>query len=165
MKTNKKLYAMVECAIMVALAAALSMIKIIRMPFGGSVTLLSMLPIMIFGLRWGQPWSIMCSVLYSLVQMALDLSEVFTWGLTAKAFIACIILDYLLAYSVLGVVGFAANRSGPAAVAGITVSLLLRFLVHFTSGVVLWHSAGALWSGFPADNEILYSSLSLCSHL
>ena len=43
MKNNntKKLAA---CAVMVALGAVLSMIKVLQMPFGGSITLLSMLP-------------------------------------------------------------------------------------------------------------------------
>lgn len=43
MKNNntKKLAA---CAVMVALGAVLSLIKVLQMPFGGSITLLSMLP-------------------------------------------------------------------------------------------------------------------------
>ena len=56
MKNNntKKLAA---CAVMVALGAVLSMIKVLQMPFGGSITLLSMLPCamisIMYGLKWG----------------------------------------------------------------------------------------------------------------
>ncbi len=142
---------------MAALAAALSMVKIIHMPFGGSVTLLSMLPIMIFGLRRGFPWSIICSTLFAFIQLALDFGEVMTWGLTVPMIIACFILDYILAYSVLGVVGLFSKKSLKMQVGGILIALFARFLVHFISGVFLWHSAGELWSGFPADNEFLYS--------
>ncbi len=157
MNKDKKIYILAECAVMVALATGLSMIKVIKMPFGGSVTLLSMLPIMIFGLRRGAPWSLACSAVYSLVQLVLDLGEIFTWGLTPQALVACGILDYFLAFSVLGFVGFFAKKGLPAAMAGISLSILLRLAVHVISGVVLWHSSGALWSGFPADNELLYS--------
>ena len=33
----------------------------------------------------------------------------------------------------------------------------LRYIVHFLSGVVIWHSIGSLWEGFSTDNEVLYS--------
>ncbi|MBP5792799.1 MAG: energy-coupled thiamine transporter ThiT, partial [Spirochaetaceae bacterium] len=44
---------MVEGALMIALSTILSMIKILEMPFGGSVTLLSMLPIILMSYRNG----------------------------------------------------------------------------------------------------------------
>ena len=52
MKNNntKKLAA---CAVMVALGAVLSMIKVLQMPFGGSITLLSMLPCAMISIMYG----------------------------------------------------------------------------------------------------------------
>ena len=146
---------MIECALMTALAAGLSQIKLFHLPFGGSITLVSMLPIMVFGLRRGFPQSLICSSLYAAVHMVIDMHEVMSWGLTLPAVLACFFLDYLLAYAVLGVIGLFSKKPPLTALGGVVIALFLRFLVHFISGVVLWHSTGALWSGFPADNEIL----------
>ena len=53
MKTNNKKNALVmcECAIMIALAAVLSFVKILELPYGGSVTAFSIVPIVIMGSR------------------------------------------------------------------------------------------------------------------
>ena len=57
MKNNntKKLAA---CAVMVALGAVLSMIKVLQMPFGGSITLLSMLPCAMISIMYGLKWAL-----------------------------------------------------------------------------------------------------------
>ena len=47
---NKKIGILAECAVMLALAFALSMAKLYEMPLGGSVTVGSMLPIMMIGI-------------------------------------------------------------------------------------------------------------------
>lgn len=55
MKTNNKKNALVmcECAIMIALAAVLSFVKILELPYGGSVTAFSIVPIVIISYRHG----------------------------------------------------------------------------------------------------------------
>ena len=55
MKTiNKKsALGMCECAIMIALAAVLSFVKILELPYGGSVTAFSIVPIVIISYRHG----------------------------------------------------------------------------------------------------------------
>ena len=55
-KKKESLYAMIEAAIMLALTMALDMFAVIRMPYGGSVTICSLLPIIAFisqGTKWG----------------------------------------------------------------------------------------------------------------
>ena len=58
MKTNNKKNALVmcECAIMIALAADLSFVKILELPYGGSVTAFSIVPIVIISYRHGVKW-------------------------------------------------------------------------------------------------------------
>ena len=94
--TNTKI--MVEAAIMVALATVLSFIRVFKLPWGGSVTLLSMLPIVIFAIRRGTKAGLGCAVAYSLIQLlqGIILDGLFGWGLTPVALIACIFLDYIL---------------------------------------------------------------------
>ena len=50
---NTKTNVLVEGAIMVALATVLSFLKVVQFPWGGSITILSMLPIVVFALRHG----------------------------------------------------------------------------------------------------------------
>ena len=50
---KEQIHAMTEGAVMVAVATVLSLIRFIKFPFGGSVTLLSMFPIILYSIRRG----------------------------------------------------------------------------------------------------------------
>ena len=157
MKNTKVL---VEGAIMVALATVLCFIRIFKLPWGGSVTLLSMLPIVLFSIKRGVKAGMAVSVLFSLVQLFQGILDgLCGWGLTPGTLIACIFLDYVLAYSVLGIAGIFRKKKMAGWLAGITLAIVLRFLVHFISGVVIWGSFGELWEGFSTDNSVIYSLL------
>ncbi len=151
---------LVEGALIVALATILSFIRVMKLPWGGSVTLLSMLPITLFSVRRGLRAGMAASVLFSLIQFFQGITDgLFGWGLTPGMLIACILLDYLLAYSVLGLAGLFGKKTYSGAMTGITLSVALRFLVHFLSGIIIWKSVGALWGNFTTDNFYLYSFL------
>ena len=131
---HEKTVRLVTSAMMIALATVLSMITIVKMPLGGSLTPLSMLPICIVSLRYGVKWGVFTSFVYALVQLAIDLSSVLSWGLTPLAVAACILIDYLLAFTVLGTAGMFRNKGVIGAVGGIAVAILLRYLCHIISG-------------------------------
>ena len=78
---NSKTLALVEGAAMIALATVLSLIKVYKLPWGGSITLLSMVPICIFSIKRGIGYGMAVSFLYSLVQLFMDLGEILGWGL------------------------------------------------------------------------------------
>ena len=157
---NTKTKILVEGAVMVALATVLSFIRVFKLPWGGSITLLSMLPIVLFSIRRGVSWGLIVSFVYSLVQFAQGVMDgLFGWGLTPVMLIACILLDYLGAFTVLGIAGCFRKKGLPGWIGGITLAIVLRFVLHFLSGVVIWHSFGELWSGFATDNTYLYSFL------
>ena len=156
---NAKTVMIVEGAVMIALAAVLSFIKVYKLPWGGSITLLSMLPICLFSIKYGVARGLFVSFVYALVQMLLDLGEVLSWGLTPEILIACFALDYLLAYTVIGTAGMFRKQKLPGWIAGTAVALLLRLVSHFISGVLIWHSFGDLWDGFSTENEVVYSLL------
>ena len=158
--SNSKTRKLTEGAAMVALATVLSYIRVFKLPWGGSITLLSMLPIVIYSIRWGIKPGFAVSFVYSLVQFGQGvLDGLFGWGLTPVSLIACILLDYIIAFTVLGIAGLFREKKTGGAIAGIVLAVFLRFLVHVISGVVIWHSFGSLWEGFSTDNEILYSLL------
>ncbi len=158
MKINTKV--MVEAAVMVALAAVLSYIRIIKLPWGGSVTLLSMLPIIVFSIKRGVKCGMAASFAFSLIQLGQGIIDgLFGWGLSPAMLTACIFLDYIGAYSVIGVGGLFGSKGTSGIIGGTVLAVFLRFAMHFLSGVVIWHSFGELWNGFSTDNTYIYSLL------
>ena len=141
--TNKRTStrALVECALMIAAGTVLSQIKIFTMPYGGSVTLVSMLPFVIVSYRHGVKWGIFTGFVNSFLQMLTSfyLPPAGTFGAVA----AMILLDYILAFVCLGLaVVFARpfkNRKVGVGV-GTAAVCLVRFLCSFLSGAMLWGS-------------------------
>ena len=157
---NTKTTVLVEAAIMVALATVLSYIRIIKLPWGGSVTLLSMLPIVVYSIRRGPALGLAASFVFSLVQFGQGVIDgLFGWGLTPVSLVACIFLDYIGAYTVIGIAGIFKNKGMAGWLGGTALAVFCRFLFHFFSGVLIWGSYGELWNGFSTDNTWLYSLL------
>ena len=157
---SKKTSLIAEGAAMVALATVLSFIRIIKMPWGGSVTLLSMLPIIIFSIKNGVKNGLVVSFVFSLIQFAQGIMDgLFGWGLTPVSLVACIVIDYLLAFTVLGIAGMYRDKGLNGWIAGTVLAIVLRLVMHFLSGVLIWHSFGELWGGFSTENTIVYSLL------
>ncbi|MBQ8515110.1 MAG: energy-coupled thiamine transporter ThiT [Ruminococcus sp.] len=155
---NTKTRLLVEGAIMVALAAALSFIRIYKLPWGGSITLLSMLPIVVFSIRYGVVKGLAVSFVFACFQFAQGIMDgIFGWGLTPGMLIACILLDYLLPFTLLGLAGLFRKKDTAGWIAGTVLALLLRFACHFASGVIIWQSFGQLWGDFFTENTVLYS--------
>lgn len=157
---NQKLQALVEGAVMVALATVLSFIQVYKLPWGGSITLLSMLPIAVYSIKRGIGYGFAASFVYSLVQFVQGIADgLFGWGLTPVMLAACILIDYILAFTVLGIAGIFRKGGIAGWIGGTVLAVFGRFVCHFLSGVVIWHSFGELWTGFSTDSEVLYSLL------
>lgn len=144
---------MVECALMIAVASVLSMIKLVDLPYGGSVTIASMLPIIIIAYRHGLSWGLGSGLVYGIVQQLLGLntlSYVTTW----QSILAVILLDYIVAFAVIGLAGiFRKMKSQSAAlVLGSIFIGLLRYICHVISGATVW--AGL---SIPDEAALLYS--------
>jgi len=149
---------------MLALAIVLSLITPFRklLPFGGSITLVSMLPICLFSIRHGILKGLGVSALFAAYQFVQGISEgLFGWGLTSEMLVMCILFDYLLAYTVIGLAGIFRRKKMCGWIAGIVIALTLRFLCHFISGVVVFASTGKIWDDleFVADNKYIYSAV------
>lgn len=153
MGKTKTSVTLVECAILIAMAFVLSFIKIIDMPFGGSVTAASMLPIIIAGYRHGFKWGMITGFAYSLLQLLLGLENV-SYATSTTAAIAIIMLDYIVAFTVLGLLGiFRRNRHQTGVlVIGTFVVCFIRFICHFITGCTVW--AGV---SIPTADGALYS--------
>lgn len=106
--TKNRTLPLVECAIMIALATVLSMVKLAELPYGGSITIASMLPIAIIAYRRGMGWGLGSAFVYAVIQQLLglnSLSYVTTW----QSVVAVILLDYIVAFTVVGFAGIFRN--------------------------------------------------------
>ena len=140
MKQKRKTSVLSECAVMVALAFVLSYVRIITMPMEGSVTLLSMLPIVILSVRHGTKWGLGSAFLYALLQLvqSITVGGLFSWGLTPVALAGCIALDYLLPFTLLGLAGCFRKKGGLGVLSGAALVIGLRYLSHVLSGAVIF---------------------------
>lgn len=136
-------------AVMIALSTVLSLVTVMKMPLGGSVTLFSMLPVCMLSIMYGCRWGIVCAFIYSLGQLALDIAGVAGWGLTPVAFAGCVVFDYLAAFTVLGLAGMFRAKGVPGYIAGIALAVALRMVSHIISGVIFFSSwAPKGWNPF-----------------
>ncbi len=122
----------------IALSSILSFIKIIGFPNGGSITVASMLPLILFALLAGPSWAMLAGVCYGMIQYFQEPFFVH-W--------AQFLLDYPLAFAMLGLAGLFKNKIYVGAV----IACLARFVCHFISGVVFF---GEYANG---QNVFLYS--------
>ena len=166
-----------ESAMLIALAVVLEVVGrmvIPPMPFGGQLTLCSMLPVVLISYRHGVKWGLTAGFGYGLVQMVLGAQTVtaaFQPGyfgdgtMILNALVMCL-LDYILAYTCLGLGGCFRNRirrSGIALMCGSLVALSCRYVTHILSGYILF-SGWAEWfftqDGFPGWGTALVQQLS-----
>ena len=147
---NKKqrIHLLAESAIMVALASVLSMIKLWQSPYGGSVTLLSMAPIILLSLRHGVKVGLLAGLAYSLVQLMQGLGNL-AWIPTPMGIILCALLDYILPFTLLGLGGIFRNKLGQKPVlcggAGAFLVSVIRYACHVVAGAVIWYELDLQW--------------------
>ena len=165
-----------ESAMLLAIAIVLELVSkmfIPEMPFGGQVTLVSMLPVVLISYRHGVKWGLFSAFVYALLEMALGaktVSAAFLPGyfgdgaMIFNALLMCL-LDYMIAFTVLGMGGMFRNKlqkPGVALMCGSLVALGLRYLTHIASGYILFASY-AEWfftqEGFPAWGATLVETL------
>lgn len=139
MEKSKTSVTLVECAILIAMAFVLGFIKIIDMPYGGSVTAASMVPIIIAGYRHGLKWGLITGFAFSLLQLLTGLESV-SYATSSTAAVAIIMLDYIVAFTVLGLLGiFKRNRHQTGVlISGAFVVCFLRFICHVITGCTVW---------------------------
>lgn len=125
--------------LMVALGTVLAFVKVFDLPQGGSITLCSMLPVMLFGYLCGPKWGLGAGFTFSVLQLLFGLDAL--KGVSGATVAGSVFLDYLLAFTVLGLAGIFRGRMKRDSLAftlGCLVTGLLRYLCSFLSGWILW---------------------------
>ena len=120
--------ALVEGAMLVAVAQVLSMIKLWEMPWGGSVVL-AMVPIILYAVRWGLREGLIAAFVFGVLQFMFDGGFAIGWQ--------SILGDYLVAFTALGLAGLVSGKKG-GILTGTLIGGFARFLVHYVVGATVW---------------------------
>ena len=118
-------------AICVAMSFVLSYIKMFSAPQGGSVTLASMLPIMLYASLYGTRRGLLVGLVYGLLQF-IQKPEITHW--------AQVVLDYPVAFAAIGLAGI--SKHIPARILKLPIGTIIggvaRWIVHTVSGFLFF---------------------------
>lgn len=127
-------------AVCIAMSFALSYIKFVDMPQGGSLTLASLLPLMLYSYMFGTKKGILAGFVYGTLQAIQD-----PWIIHPAQFL----LDYPVAFTAIGLAGMFANikmlNKLPQVqfALGAIVAAVFRYASHVLSGVFAFNSVAA----------------------
>ncbi|MBQ1820161.1 MAG: energy-coupled thiamine transporter ThiT [Clostridia bacterium] len=143
--------AMTYGAICVAMAFVLSYIKLFSAPLGGSVTLASMLPIMLYANLYGTKRGLLVGLVYGLLQF-IQKPEIVHW--------AQVVLDYPLAFTLIGLAGLSKNLP-----VGTLIGGFARFVIHAVSGFLFYSEVldgAALWYSITYNGAYMLFDTLIC---
>ena len=137
------------CAICIALAFVLSLIRIFTFPFGGDITLCSLLFVVLPAWLFGVPAGVMSGLLYGLIVFFIS-----PYYVSFTQFL----FDYVLAFSVMGLAGFLRNADN-GLVKGYILAVFLRWIMATIAGMI-WVSLGmTAWDGWaPLPYSMAYNA-------
>ena len=130
-------------AISIALSFALSYIRILHMPMGGSITFASMLPLMLYSYMFGCKKGLIAGIVYGFLQAIQD-----PWLLHPAQFA----LDYLVAFMAMALTGCLRNvaslkgKMRTQFTLGAIIAGVMRYISHYFSGVFAFGTFGADYS-------------------
>ncbi len=148
-KSNKKADTkqLVFSSMAIAIAMITSMIRLWRMPMGGSVTLFSMFFICLVGYLYGLGAGITAGVSYGLLQLIVDPYIIS---------VPQMLIDYILAYGALGLSGVFNNRKH-GMIKGYILGFFCRYFFAFLSGLIFFGSYAAEYNMSVPVYSILYN--------
>lgn len=136
------------CAISIALGTVLSNIKLYHFPFGGSITLFSMLAICVPGYLFGLEAGLMTGTAHGILQVIIDPFVIHPVQL---------IMDYLLAFGSLGLSGLFSNSKNGLQ-KGLVAGILGRWLFTSLSGWIFFKEYA--WEGWdPLPYSFTYNGI------
>jgi len=129
MSQHKKTQAMVEGALMLAMATVLGYFRLYRFPFGGSVDL-ALVPILVYCLRWGWKWGALCCLVNGLLSYFLGGGISISWQSMLLDYVGCSMMTCLC--------GFGQGRKG-GWLWGTVLAHIGRLIPLVLSGGLIWH--------------------------
>lgn len=141
---------LVFSAVAIAVAFALSYVKLFHMPWGGSVTLCSMLFITLVGFWYGPKIGLIVGFAYGILQFVQGGADYMLSPLQ-------VCLDYLVAFAALGLSGIFHNNKKNGLMIGYIVGVVARGIFHAIGGYLYWMDY--MPENFPASLAAIYPIL------
>ncbi len=140
-----------EIIVFAALSAVLYVARPFSLPYGGSITLGSMVPVMWLSLRRGIRLGVIAGAIFGLLALLIDIMLLPYSPITNPA---QVILEYPIAFGVLGLAGLVHKGSAILSVVGVGIGILVKFFLHFIAGLIFWTYT------FPLDwNPVVWSAV------
>lgn len=148
-------------AVCIAASFALSYIKFFQMPQGGSVTLVSLLPLMIYSYMFGVKKGVAAGAVYGVLQAVQD-----PWIIHPAQFF----LDYPIAFAAAGLAGVFARLKPLEKLPqvqfalGAVAATVLRFASHVLAGVFAFSEYSTLdnvWAYSMAYNSFVFVDIAI----
>jgi len=167
-RTQRLIITALMLAIAFAIAWICQLIPFLSLPFGGGFTIASMLPIVVVAYMFGTRWGLLTGLVYAIIQMLMGHATVAglfvpgsdSYMILYKALLVCLI-DYILAYTVLGLGGVfrdVCRSKATALCLGSIFAVSLRYIAHIVSGAI-FYGTWAEWffgqEGLPLGQTIL----------
>ena len=167
-KTKK----MVTSAMLIAIGIALSLFTPFHLPFGGGITLASCLPVILISFIYGIKSGLLSGFIFSILQLVIGMNTVSAFFLPGdsqivlwKAILVCL-LDYVTAFTVLGLGGIFKDKiknKSVALILGTVLALSLRYITHIISGAIFfgtWAERFFTQDGFYKIGETILNTFS-----
>ncbi|MBQ5590856.1 MAG: energy-coupled thiamine transporter ThiT [Clostridia bacterium] len=145
--STKKL---VLSAIFIAISVVLNILTPIKLFYGGSVTLFSMVPLALLGWCYGSGWGFFCGAICGILNMLIEGLSNFSYVSGIWAYLILIFADYFVAFGVMGLSGIFKNVIKNKKISftlGAVLCCTLRFICHYISGVTIWADYTNGWIG------------------
>jgi len=150
-------------AVCIAMSFALSYLKILKLPQGGSITIASLVPLMFYSFMFGTKKGVFAGIIYGVLQALQDPYIIHP---------AQFLLDYPVAFSAIGLAGaFAKTKSLEKLpqlefALGAVLASVLRFVCHLISGVFAFSAyavdAGMnVWVYSLAYNSFVFADIAI----
>lgn len=126
-----------EIIVLAALSGVLYTIRPYTLPFGGSVTLASMVPVMWLSLRRGIYAGLVAGAIFGILALFIDVLFVGAANIIVSP--VQVILEYPIAFGVLGLTGMFHKKSMLFVISGAGAAVFIKFLIHYFVGVFVWY--------------------------
>jgi thiamine transporter len=126
-----------EIVVFAALSAVLYAVRPYTLPFGGSITLGSMVPVMWLSLRRGVRVGVVAGVISGVLALLIDILFLGASSIIATPVQA--VLEYPVAFGIVGLTGMFHRNTVTFAVVGAAISVFIRFIIHYFVGVFVWY--------------------------
>ena len=146
-----------EIAVFSALSAVLYALRPFSLPYGGAVTLGSMVPTMWLSIRRGIRVGLITGAIFGAIALLVDVLSLGASAVVATPVQA--VFEYPVAFGLIGLSGMLTsvfhNKTVRLALVGAGIAVFLRFLVHYFAGVFVWYYVYA----FPAYGRWIFPAV------